>query len=67
MFGAMYAFGCVYLVTVLFFRAAFSDNYKTHINVNGYGERNIELVLVPIVFIISLYSLYWVIQHFRKQ
>jgi len=53
--GLLFNLGCALLITKVFFSAALTNDYAI-VSVNHYGERNIEMVLVPIYLIIGIYS-----------
>ena len=45
------------LVILWIFLTAYFHGYKTLVVINDYGEANFELILIPVMLIISLISL----------
>jgi len=40
------------------FLRAYFHNYETTVLINKYGEAHVELIMLPVVFIISLWALH---------
>ena len=58
-----FAFSNTVVMTVTFL-IAYSNDYKTIININRFGEAHVELVFVFVVFVLSLFGLYFFVKNF---
>lgn len=65
LFGYTLSIGFSSIMLITFFKAYFNDTYKVIVDVNYFGEANLEAIVVPIVFAVILIGYYYVIKQIK--
>lgn len=67
LFGTFISYGLGFYTIYLFLKAYSTPQKALVFKINHFGEANIELVLMGICAVAMLYSLAYMIRHFRRK